>query len=152
MAKFYIIGFLILLTFDTLAQVSFKFAATNTAPATLDFLWILSVLKEKWAYMSLVGYIGAFVTWMTLLKHAPVGPAFAASHLEIVTVMLFSFFFLGEHLSPLQIFGSLLIIGGIIVFAMAEADLNTEESASDKDGSIKEKEVRETVTIGQESK
>ncbi|MGL1297096.1 DMT family transporter, partial [Vibrio parahaemolyticus] len=90
----------------------------------------------------LVGYLGAFVTWMTLLKHAPIGPAFAASHLEIVSVMIISVIFMDEKLHVLQVVGSLLILGGIFVLAteagtegkkQAEEDLLLA-SASDKQG------------------
>ncbi len=116
MRKFYIIGFLILLVFDTLAQVSFKLAGVDTTP-TCDPAWIVRVVLDKWTYGAILGYIGAFVVWMSLLKHAPIGPAFAATHLHIVTVAIFSFLFFGERFSAMQIVGSLIIIAGIFVLA-----------------------------------
>ena len=33
MKRFYIIGFLILMSFDTLSQISFKYASTQALPA-----------------------------------------------------------------------------------------------------------------------
>jgi drug/metabolite transporter (DMT)-like permease len=55
---------------------------------------------------------------MTLLKHAPIGPAFAASHLYIVTVMLVTVaFFPSEGLTAWQVVGCLFIMGGIFVLA-----------------------------------
>lgn len=129
MRNFYIIGFAVLLLFDTLAQTSFKMAAVQSAP-TLDIQWIVRLLVEPWVYCAVAAYLGAFGTYMTLLKHAPVGPAFAATHLEIVTVLLVSHFFLGEHLTGVQIAGSVLIAGGIILLgtekdpdAAAESEL-----------------------------
>lgn len=89
------IGFLILLVFDTLAQVSFKLAGTNTHPSC-DLTWIARVACDRWTYGAVLGYVGAFITWMTLLKHAPIGPAFAATHLHVVTVAIFSFRFLAS--------------------------------------------------------
>jgi len=123
MRPFYLIGFLLLVAFDTAAQIGFKFSATNTSPASFTPEWILSVICEKWSYLSLAGYLGAFVTWMTLLKTAPIGPAFAASHLEVVTVMIICVTWLHEKLTLPQIIGSLLIVGGIILFAVAEAEI-----------------------------
>ncbi len=122
MRRFYIIGFLILLVFDTMAQVSFKLGAMNTAPAACDIAWLTRVITEKWVYVALVGYLGAFVTYMTLLKHAPIGPAFAVSHLELVIVLIVSVLFLNEHLTAVQVVGSLLICAGIVVFAIGKRD------------------------------
>src|SRR3989442_10264020 len=42
--------------------------------------WLARVFGQPWIYGAFVGYIGAFFSWMTLLKRAPIGPAFAASH------------------------------------------------------------------------
>ncbi len=116
MPRFLIIGFLIVLAFDTLAQVSFKLAGADTQPA-LDLGWIVRVVGNIWTYGAIIGYIGAFVTWMTVLKHAPVGPAFAATHLYVVTVAIVAFFFFGEKFSLIQIIGSVLIVLGILVLA-----------------------------------
>ena len=116
MQRFYIIGFLTLLVFDTLAQISFKLAGADTHPS-LDSAWIMRVITDKWTYGAVLGYIGAFITWMSLLKHAPVGPAFAATHLHIVTVAIFSYVFFAERFTSIQILGSLFIIAGIFVLA-----------------------------------
>ena len=121
MRRFFMIGFLILLVFDTLAQVSFKLAGTNTHPSC-DLTWIARVACDRWTYGAVLGYVGAFITWMTLLKHAPIGPAFAATHLHVVTVAIFSFLFFGERFSPLQIIGSLLIVSGILVLAYGKQE------------------------------
>jgi drug/metabolite transporter (DMT)-like permease len=123
--KFYIIGFFILLCFDTLTQTSFKLAAVATAPAVFELAWIGRLLAEKWVYVAVFSYIGAFISYMTLLKHAPIGPAFAATHLEIVTVTLVSVLFLGEKLTALQVAGSVLIMAGIFL-------LGTEPEADTK--------------------
>ena len=138
MTRFYIIGFFILMCFDTLAQMGFKLAAKNAEvgfPQSFEFhvilAWITQVLCAHWIYFSVFGYLGAFVTWMTLLKHAPIGPAFAASHLQIVSVLLLSLFFLGEKLSWQQMVGCLFIMGGIFVLATETG--NEQRSSKDED-------------------
>jgi drug/metabolite transporter (DMT)-like permease len=111
--KFYIIGFAILLFFDTLTQTSFKLAALGAEPPDVSIAWVLRLIEQPWLYVAVLAYLGAFITYMTVLKHAPVGPAYAATHLEIVTVLFVSAIFLGEHLSLLQVGGAVLILAGI---------------------------------------
>lgn len=118
--RFYLVGFLVLIAFDTVSQVCFKMTAIRAAPFALDGAWFLRVLAEPWVYGSIVGYLGAFFTWMTLLRHAPIGPAFAASHLELVGVMIISVPVFGEAISPLQFAGAALIIAGVGCLALGE--------------------------------
>ena len=119
MRKFYIVGFALLLLFDTLGQSSFKLTAIHAQPLAADWDWISRVFTQPWVYIAIAGYIGAFFTWMMLLKKAPVGPAFAASHLEVVTVMLVSAF-------PFH-------VAGIIFLALAEKEIMETEKHSKDD-------------------
>lgn len=118
MAKFYIVGYLVLLSFDTLAQVALKLGAVHCSPVELSLAWWLKVAHEHWVYISIAGFIGAFATYITILRHAPVGPAFAASHMDVVTVLMVSVLCLHERLGALQIVGSLLIAAGIVMLGV----------------------------------
>ncbi|HVI51672.1 MAG TPA: EamA family transporter [Candidatus Sulfotelmatobacter sp.] len=118
---FLIVGFIVLLAFDTFSQICFKIAALHAAPFEIDPEWLWRVLGTPWVYGAIVGYLGAFFTWMTLLRHAPVGPAFAASHLEIVGVMIISVPLFGEALSIMEMLGAVLILAGVVALAMGEA-------------------------------
>jgi uncharacterized membrane protein len=122
MRRFYLIGFLVLLAFDTLAQIGFKLAAVAAAPPQLEVAWLGRIATERWIYLAVAGYLGAFVTWMTLLRYAPIGPAFAATHLDIVTVLIVSVMWLGEALSPPQVVGAILILTGISVLAVTKGE------------------------------
>jgi drug/metabolite transporter (DMT)-like permease len=121
MKRFYMFGFLLLMGFDTLAQISFKYAGAHALPVAASTAWLLRVFGQPWIYGALVGYIGAFFTWMALLKHAPIGPAFAASHLEVVSVMLLSVWLFDEGLTPARVLGALLIVTGIVCLGCAES-------------------------------
>ena len=118
--RYYVTGFLVLMVFDTLSQLCFKLAALHAAPFTANGPWLLRVAREPWVYGAIAGYLGAFVTYMGLLRHAPVGPAFAASHLNVVSVLLVSAWLLHERLSLPQSVGATLIVLGILVLARAE--------------------------------
>lgn len=120
MRRFIIIGFIVLMSFDTLAQLSFKLASNHAMPLDFDLDWFIRLFTKPWVYGAIAGYIGAFVTWMTILKHAPVGPSFAASHLELISVTLFSVWLLGEHLNAYKIVGGVCIILGVLCLAKSE--------------------------------
>lgn len=128
MKKFYLIGFALLLAFDTLNLICFKIAGTHALPVEMSMAWFARVFSHPWIYGAVIGYIGAFVTWMSLLKHAPIGPAFAASHLEVVSVMLLSWWMFAEPATPTQIAGALAIVAGIVCLAIAES---SEEATAD---------------------
>ena len=126
MRRFYVAGFLVLVAFDTLAQLSFKMAGEQALPLAFDSAWLARVFGQPWIYGAFVGYIGAFFTWMRLLRHAPIGPAFAASHMEVVAVMALSYGLLDERIGWPQVAGALGILAGIICLAFGEK----QESAS----------------------
>jgi len=127
---FYAVGFSLLLVFDTAGQFGFKLAATSAGEARLDLMWLAQAASSGWIYVAIAAYIGAFFTWMTLLEHAPIGPAFAASHGEVVTVLVLSVVVLGESLSATQMVGSVFIIAGIGVLGYAEGDTRAKAEPS----------------------
>lgn len=120
MRRFYVIGFLVLMAFDTLAQISFKHAGNSALPVEMSLGWLLRVFSQPWIYGAFVGYIGAFFTWMSLLRRAPIGPAFAASHLEIVSVLVVSHWLFSEQIGWPQIIGCGFIVAGIVCLAVSE--------------------------------
>lgn len=124
--KFYLVGFFVLIVFDTFSQICFKMAAVNAEPFLIEAEWLIRVLQTPWVYGAVIGYLGAFITWMTLLRHAPVGPAFAASHLEVVGVMAISVTFFGEVLSISQLFGALLVVAGVFCLAQSETQSHVQ--------------------------
>lgn len=132
MRKFYLIGFTLLLLFDTLGQSSFKFTAIHADPLEFNIDWVIRVFTNHWVYTAILGYIGAFFTWMILLKKAPVGPAFAASHLEVVTVMIASVWLFNETITWERLVGAALIVAGIIFLALAEKQVTSQEQESNK--------------------
>ena len=91
-------------------------------PPGANVEWVLRVMSMPWLYAAIGCYVGAFLTWMTLLEHAPIGPAFAASHLDVISVMAVSVSIFGEHIDKPKIIGSALILAGIVCLAISEAD------------------------------
>ncbi len=131
MKRFYLIGFLILMAFDTLGQISFYYAGTQALPVAANVAWLLRIFTHPWVYGAIVGYVGAFFTWMTLLKHAPIGPAFAASHLEVVSVMLLSIWLFDERLTLARALGATAILAGIVCLGLAEGREHPGEASAE---------------------
>ena len=121
---FYVFGFFALIVFDTFSQICFKMAAIDAQPFLIEVEWLIRVLETSWVYGAIIGYLGAFIIWMTLLRHAPVGPAFAASHLEVVGVMVISAPLFGEALSISQILGAMVVVAGVVCLAQDETQSN----------------------------
>ncbi|MFW1948266.1 DMT family transporter [Acinetobacter bereziniae] len=132
MRLFYIVGFIVLMSFDTLAQISFKYASIHAMPLTYDIAWLSRILTHYWIYGAILGYIGAFFTWMTLLKHAPVGPAFAASHLELISVTILSIWLFNEPLTLSKVISAIFILAGVLFLAKDESQQDTSLSVAPK--------------------
>lgn len=128
--RFYLGGFALLLVFDTLVQVSFKLTSTHAFPPEASWAWVWRIVGQPWIYIALIGYVGNFFTWMSLLKHAPIGPAFAASHLDIVSVMLASAWLFHDALTPMRMLGAGVIVLGIVCLAYAESGARPAHGAS----------------------
>ena len=124
----YLFGFGLLMAFDTLAQVSFKLAGMHAFPPQASVDWVMRLLLAPWIYGAVVGYVGAFFTWMRLLERAPIGPAFAASHLEVVSVMLLSALLFDEQIGVVKAAGALLIVCGIVCIGLGERDVQLRDA------------------------
>ena len=120
MRKLFLLGFVLLMTCDTLAQVCFKLTATQAAPLEFSLAWLERIFLNPWVYGAILGYIGSFLIWVTLLKKISIGTSFAASHLEVVSVMLVSLWLFHEPVTFIKLLGSCLIVGGIILLAIDE--------------------------------
>jgi drug/metabolite transporter (DMT)-like permease len=115
------LGFCALVLIDTWTQIAFKLASKQTGEFLMNTRWLSAAAISPFLYAAIAGYIGAFLAWMTLLEHAPVGPAFAASHLEVVTVLMLSVLLFGEHLTAGKLAGAACIVTGIIMLSLSES-------------------------------
>jgi drug/metabolite transporter (DMT)-like permease len=120
--QFYLMGFGVLALFDTATQVFFKLASTHAGTFTPTLQWALQVAHTPWLYGAIAGYVGSFVAWMTVLKHAPVGPAFAGSHISVIFVLVISVLYFGDHLSAIQIAGALSIVVGVGFLSLSKSE------------------------------
>ncbi len=112
-------GFLLLLVFNSAAQLALKAASTGALPLAFDVAWLSRLLHQPALYGAIAGFVSGFIVWMALLRHAPIGPAFAVSNLDIVTVLIASQWVFGEHVGGWQVLGAALIVAGVGCLAIA---------------------------------
>lgn len=115
-----LLGFLLLLSLDTASQITMKLAADRLAGIDGLAAWLQGVTREPLIYLIAGMYTASFFTYVTLLKQAAVGPAYAAAHGHIVTVTLISVAWLGERLTLVQVVGALAIVAGVALLALTE--------------------------------
>ncbi|MFK3797796.1 MULTISPECIES: EamA family transporter [unclassified Pseudomonas] len=111
----------LLIGFESAAQLALKVGgdALTSLPFGLD--WLLASLTNL-AVLGAVGcYVGSFLSWMLILRRSSLSLAFPLSSLVFVVVLLGSWLWLGEHISPLHWLGVWVIIGGIALLAEGEA-------------------------------
>ncbi len=125
----FLLGFFALVIFDTMGQVGFKITGQATGVVEFDLDWARLVLAQPAFYVIVSAYILAFFTYMSLMKQAPVGPLFAAAHLELVTVTVLSWMWFGERFSLIQIAGCLCIIGGVVMLGVTETAQQKQDNA-----------------------
>jgi multidrug transporter EmrE-like cation transporter len=116
------LGFLLLAIVDTVAHLCFKLAAIRAAPFAVDLPWVLRAASQPWLYGAMSSYVVAFFIWIRLLQAAPVGTAFAVSHIDVVTVLIASSVFLQEPISGYQMSGATLILCGVGCLAVAQTE------------------------------
>ncbi len=121
MKRAVILGFLALLAIDTFQQVIVKLAGNRIGAFGAEGGWLDRLAAEPLVYVVGGCYIAAFFVYSWLLKVAPVGPAYAAVHGHIVSVLIISLIFLGERITFMQGIGCLLIVAGIAVLGWTES-------------------------------
>ena len=114
-----LVGFLLLLVFNSAAQLALKSASTGALPLEFDVAWLSRLLHQRALYVAVLGFVSGFLVWMALLRQAPIGPAFAVSNLDIVTVLVASHWVFGEHIGRWQVLGAGLIVAGVGCLAIA---------------------------------
>jgi len=129
MNKIVLIGFPLLVTIDTASQTVIKVIGNRVSQFEFGTAWAERTLNEPLIYLVILFFAAAFAVYLMLLKTAPVGPVYAAAHLHLVTVLIISVLYFGEHLGRLQVLGAIMIFGGVIVLAATEGHEDRSQPA-----------------------
>jgi len=109
------LAWLLLLTCETICQISLKMAGLATGPFDFSPAAFLRALATPWLWVAIACYVGAFLSWLTILRRSTLSAAFATSAIVFVAVMCASWLVFREHVGALQVVGSLIILVGILM-------------------------------------
>ena len=110
----------VLLVCETLCQISLKLAGRATGAFDFSTAAFAHALTVPWLWLGIACYVGAFAAWMTILRESTLSAAFTTSALVFVAVMGSSLLVFGEHIGWLQLLGSTVIVGGILLLGTDE--------------------------------
>ena len=114
-----------LLGFETLCQISLKYAGLANADFDFSPAAFARAIVTPPLWVAIGCYIGAFVAWMTILRKSTLSAAFATSAIVFVAVMFASWWVFGEHIGALQLIGAAIIVGGILLLGADDANAHT---------------------------
>ena len=114
------IAWLLLLGCETVCQVSLKKAGLDVGAFDFSRTAFARALAEPWLWSAIGCYIGAFLSWITILRKSTLSAAFATSAIVFVAVMAASWWVFGEHVGVMQVLGSSIILVGILMLGADE--------------------------------
>ncbi|MDO4483870.1 MAG: EamA family transporter [Clostridia bacterium] len=62
------------------------------------------------------------VGWQQVIKHLPLTTAYANKAVTVIWGILFGLIFFGEQLTPRRMIGAAIILGGIILYVLADRE------------------------------
>lgn len=106
-----IISWVLFLSVETAAQITFKIAGATLNPAHGFLPLVVHALASPWVAFAFTLYFGCFLLWMTILKDSDLGRAFPMTALIYLCTLGAAIFLFHEVLTPVRVLG----IGAIIV-------------------------------------
>jgi predicted N-acyltransferase len=98
-----------------MSQIAFKYAGEHTGEFTFSLQWFTLALGSAWLWVSVASHIGEFILWMTILSKSALSSAFATTAVLFIVIMLASRVLFAEPLGWSKLFGSAVILIGILM-------------------------------------
>jgi drug/metabolite transporter (DMT)-like permease len=100
-------------------QLAFKWAGTELDDLEFGPAFIKAALTKPSVWVAILGYLGMFVLWLTILKRTPLSRAFLITAVVYVPVTLGAWLIFGEHISALRAVGTAAIMAGVVLIGSA---------------------------------
>ncbi|MDW5317109.1 EamA family transporter [Rhizobium sp. PL01] len=116
---------------NTLFQIFIKRGAENLGETGDPPHWIAGALQSPWILAALAVEIICFFLWMRILSELNLSKAFPLSAISYVLVIASGWLVFGEPVVALQVIGSILILAGVWLIAVAKTVTgNTHDARS----------------------
>jgi drug/metabolite transporter (DMT)-like permease len=79
-----------------------------------------SIVLNPFIWIGFLGWIGGTVFWLGVISRAPLSLAYPILATSYFVVVMESWLFLGEQVTPQKIIGVAVIVGGVILVGMSE--------------------------------
>ncbi|MBZ6078866.1 DMT family transporter [Microvirga puerhi] len=109
-----------LIVSETLAQVALKAAGDRLGSMDFGVGWVMSAITDPWTVAGVIGYVGAFASWMTVLNRIPLSLGFPLTSVIYVTVTAASVLLFREEFGVLRWSGIMLIVVGVVIIGTEE--------------------------------
>ncbi len=116
-------SWVLFLTVETAAQITFKIAGSGLNPAHGFLPLIVHAFGSPWVFGAFTLYFGCFLLWMTILKDSDLGRAFPMTALIYLCTLGAAIFLFHEVLTPLRVVGIVAIVVGVAILV---TDRNSE--------------------------
>ena len=124
------IAWLLLLSCETVCQISLKKAGLDTGAFDFSGAAFLRALAQPWLWSAIGCYLGAFLAWITILRKSTLSAAFATTAIVFVAVMAASWLVFHESVGMKQIAGSSIILLGLLLFGADDKAPSPEPAPS----------------------
>lgn len=101
------------ISFDTLGQISFKYAAVTKQDSEGLQYW-QALFRNYWVWIGISAYVAEFLLWLAFLTLVPLFQGVLMVSLNIITVMIVGRILFNEKLTNLRIIGMAFIMVGVI--------------------------------------
>lgn len=113
---------LALLATDTITQIALKLGSGALNGVDFGVDWVTVAVASPWTWAAALSYLGAFVTWMMILRSTPLSMAFPLSAMAYPAVVAASWLLLGETVDALRWCGVAFIVAGVVLIGGESSD------------------------------
>lgn len=105
----------------TINQACIKFLAERMHDVNFGPEWLVQALQSPWTAAILVCEIASFVLWLTILADTSISKATPITAIAYLLILGISWGLFHEPVLPLQIVGSVFILGGVWLIGTASS-------------------------------
>ncbi|MEO7173126.1 EamA family transporter [Flavobacterium sp.] len=104
----------------SVSQVLLKLGMRNFVMEQFDIMVIIKQLFSPLVFFGLGLYAVSALLWLYILSKVDLTFAYPFISLGFIIVMLAGYFFLGEKIGALRLFGFMFIVSGVILIAFSQ--------------------------------